>query len=155
MLTPSAPPRASAAALGPALSAMAAIGANPSVGEKPETRGATTTAARALLGGVDVQPQDAAADAAATAHDEDGHVVGSGSLESHGGLFADDALPGTGGGEKDDDSHREEAAEQEGRPRVKAAHRCAQPAHFTGSHDAARPSRRSFESWLSRVLSTQ
>ncbi len=49
MLTPSAPLSASAAARGPALSAMAAIGANPSVGENPERDGATTTAVSALL----------------------------------------------------------------------------------------------------------
>ena len=155
MLTPSAPPSAAAAARGPALSAIAEMGAKPSVGENPETDGATTTAVSACLSASTCSHTTPEHEERPAGHDEHGHVVGSRRLQVHGRLLADDALPRAGRGQQDDDTHGEQAAEQEGGPRVESPQRCAQPVHFTGLHEAARPRMRSFESWLSSVLITQ
>ena len=104
-----------------------------------------------------MQPDDArAARRRAPPMHEDGHVVGSGRLEpAPAAAVPTTRCHGPGRGQQDDDAHGEQDAEQEGGPRVEPPQHCAQPAHFTGLHDVARPIMRSFESWLSRVLSTQ
>ena len=146
LLTVRAPPSAAAAALGPALSAMEAIGAS-----RPRVILRTLAAPpRRPRARCDRRPGAAREPhcTGAAAH-EDGHVVRGRRLESAQEAATRHALPRPRGQQ---DDHARRARRRAGEPPTgRAGHRCARPI-FTGLHDDASPQR---SSWPSSVLSTQ